>query len=39
MTNLEVKFYESVPYELSKLNENLEILVTILTEKSRMNNN
>lgn len=31
MTNLEIKFYERVPYELHKLNENLEELTNLLT--------
>lgn len=33
MTNLEIKFYERVPYELHRLNENLEELINLLTLK------
>ena len=31
MTNLEIKFYERVPNELHRLNENLEELINLLT--------
>ena len=33
MTNLEIKFYERVPNELHRLNENLEELINLLTLK------
>lgn len=33
MTNLEIKFYERVPHELHRLNENLEELINLLTLK------
>lgn len=34
MTNIEVKFYERVPYELHELNENLEQLINLLLLKN-----
>ena len=33
MTNLEVKFYERVPSELHRLNENLQTIINILNGK------
>jgi hypothetical protein len=32
MTQIELKFLERVPYELHKLNENLEKIITLLIE-------